>query len=112
MAVGASATLTATVKSAGAATGYLIFNDASFPGSIGGYENVVNGTAQVQMTNSGSLSADPGTHAITAVYSGDASNQSSQSGALNIVVTGTRAVLIVGQTSIDSHTSELNVTIQ
>jgi len=112
IAAGASATLTATVKSSNAVTGYVSFNDASFPGVIAPYVNVVNGTAQAQMTNTGSLSADPGTHAITAAYSGDGNNQPSQSGILNIVVTGTRQVLVVGQTSVDSHTVELNVTIQ
>jgi hypothetical protein len=109
---GAGASLTATVKSSNSVTGYVNFNDASFPGVIAPYVNVINGTAQAQMIDAGSLSADPGTHAITAAYSGDVNNQPSQSGILNIVVTGTRAVLVVGQTSVDSHTTELNLTIQ
>lgn len=106
----ASATLTATVKSSKPVTGNVSFLDASFPGVIAPYVNLVNGTAQSQMINTGSLPA--GTHVITAQYSGDANNQSSQSGGLSIVVTGTSTVLVVGQTSTDTHTFQLNVTVQ
>jgi len=109
---GASATLTAVVKSSNAVTGYVNFFDASFPDVIAPYVNVVNGMAQAPMTNAGSLSADPGTHVITAAYSGDANNQPSQSGGINIVVTGTRAVLVAAQTSVNLHTVEVNVIVQ
>jgi len=112
IAPGASTTLTATINSSKTFTGYVNFNDASFPYVIAPNVNVVDGTAQAQMINTGSLSADPGTHAITAAYSGDVSNEPSQSGTLNIVVTGPIAVLVVGQTSVDTHTAYLNVTIQ
>lgn len=106
-ALGDSATLTATVKSSSPVTGGVTFNDANFPFVIG-FVNLANGTGQIQMSATGSIF--PGTHPITAQYNGN--NLPSQSGALNIVVTGDTTQLVFGQTSTDTHTIQLNVTIQ
>jgi hypothetical protein len=106
-ALGDSATLTATVTSSSPTTGNVSFNDASFPFVIG-FANLANGTGQMQMSATGSIF--PGTHAITAQYNGN--NLPSQSGALNIVVTGNTTQYVFGQTSTDTHTTQLNVTIQ
>lgn len=106
-ALGDSANLTATVKSSSPTTGDVTFNDASFPFVIG-FATLANGTAQIQMSATGSIF--PGTHAITAQYNGN--NLPSQSGTLNIAVTGDTSQLVVGQTGPDAHTIQLNVTIQ
>ena len=68
---------------------------------------VINGTAQVQVTV-----FPVGTHQIVAEYSGDTENQASQSGALNLTITGSSLVQITGTTGSVSHLMSLNVTVQ
>ncbi|MGA9884719.1 MAG: Ig-like domain repeat protein [Candidatus Acidiferrales bacterium] len=109
---GAGATLTATVNSPNTITGIVNFLDASFPGVIAPDVSITGNTAQAQMTDTESLSADPGTHVITAQYTGDANNQESQSSGISIVVTGNTQQLVCGTTSIDQHCFELGVTVQ
>ncbi|HEY6465006.1 MAG TPA: Ig-like domain-containing protein, partial [Candidatus Acidoferrales bacterium] len=109
-ALGSSATLTGKVASSTAMTGLLSFNDASFPFVIGSSSNLASGMAQVQMTGQGSIF--PGTHVITAQYQGDSINEPSQSGPLNIVVTGPTTLEVAGQTSTDTHIANIPVTIQ
>lgn len=108
----AGATLTATVSSPRPVTGQVSFLDASFPGVIAPYVALTSNAAQAQMTDSGSVSVDPGTHVISAQYMGDANNQPSQSGGVSIVVTGSTQQLVCGATSTDQHCFELNVTVQ
>ncbi|MDE3169433.1 MAG: Ig-like domain repeat protein, partial [Acidobacteriota bacterium] len=108
--LGGSTSLSATVKSTGSPTGFVNFNDASFPSVIAPNVSLLNGTAQTQMNATGSVF--PGTHVITAQYMGDGNNLTSQSGAINIVVTGNNTESVIAQTGPLSHYTNLNVTIQ
>ncbi len=110
IALGASTSLVATVKSTGSPTGGVSFNDASFPSVIAPYVTLANGVAQAEMNATGSVF--PGTHAITAQYMGDGSNLPSQSGSIDIVVTGNNMESVTAQTGPLSHFDFVNVTIQ
>jgi hypothetical protein len=104
---GANLVLTAMVNSTKPVTGTVTFLDASFPGVIAPNVNLTNGTAQVQAN-----SLNPGTHVLSVQYSGDANNQQSQSGSLNVVITGSTMQRVVAQTSVDEHVIYVNITIQ
>jgi subtilase family serine protease len=110
LAPGGTATLTITVKSPNTATGTVCFFDASY--GLTNCPTLVSGTAQEQITNTGSGPAVPGTHVFTAQYFGDANNQQSQSGQLNIVDTGTTSQGFCGQNGSNGHCSQVMVTIQ
>jgi pro-kumamolisin-like protein/Big-like domain-containing protein len=107
VAQGSSLTLMATVTSSKAVTGAVTFSSPNCNAFATG--TITNGTAQdVFMPNSFLA----GTCAFTAQYTGDSSNLASKSGALNIAVTGTVQVQVVGQTGPDMHMIPVNVTIQ
>jgi hypothetical protein len=103
---GTFVTLTATVSSTKPVSGNVTFSSSNC-----GYSNVlglIGGTVQTQ-TNP--LLA-PGTCIFLAQYAGDAHNQPSQSGNLNIAVTGNTQQQIMAQTSTLSHGISVNITIQ
>ena len=104
VASGTTITFTADVKSTKPVTGSVFINDAG-----GGFLvlQLTNGSGQTQTNN-----LLVGTHVISAQYQGDANNLPSQSGTLNIVVTGTTTQPVMGQTSVDTHLIFVNVTIQ
>jgi Bacterial Ig-like domain (group 3) len=108
---GAIATLTATVTSSNALTGEVCFLDAT-GGALTSCPTLVNGSAQIQITNAGAGVSLPGTHIFNAIYSGDANNQQSHSSELNIVETGTTTQGVCGQNGSNSHCSQVTVTIQ
>jgi len=86
-------------------TGYVTIVDGGVQFAIA---SVVNGTATVPL---GGLY--PGTHVITAQYSGDANNLPSRTnGSINQVITGNTQVYVQGTTSTLSHTMSVSVTIQ
>jgi hypothetical protein len=99
--------LTANISSSQTAGGMVTF---SVDGS-GGYfvtSQVVSGVAQFQLSG---LSV--GIHTITARYSGDGKNQSSQTqGALNIAVTGQTGITVQATTGGLSHLFGVNFTLQ
>lgn len=105
--------MTATVKSTNPLAGSVTFYDQTMLLPVAAYVNLVNGTAQAQMLGN---AFGPGTHTINAQYYGDTNNKPSQSGNLNIVVTGSITMYVVAQTgpatNPDTHTVPLNVTIQ
>jgi pro-kumamolisin-like protein/Big-like domain-containing protein len=104
--LGTMITFTATVKSSKPVTGNVFFNDAT--ANFASNNNVgTDGTAQ---TSTSFLIV--GTHVISAQYQGDANNLPSQSGNLNVVVTGTTTQPITGATSILTHLVQVHVTIQ
>jgi len=53
----------------------------------------------------------PGTHAISAHYLGDTYTQASQSGALNVGVTGTTTFVISATPAASNGTAMVNLTI-
>ena len=110
VASGTPFTLTATITSSKPVTGTVNFMDMQGGGVGAGLAppvTVINGTAQVQVTV-----FPVGTHQIVAEYSGDTENQASQSGALNLTITGSSLVQITGTTGSVSHLMSLNVTVQ
>lgn len=110
IAIGSSVSLSASVGSSATVTGYINFMDASFPFVIASYVGLNNSSAQTQLNAIGSVF--PGTHVITASYSGDSNNLPSQSGPLNITITGSTQETIYAQTGTDLHSAVVNVTIQ
>jgi hypothetical protein len=103
---GTLASVTATVTSSKPLTGTITFSDAVL-GGVSPALTVTNGAAQTQLNL-----LFVGIHQITAQYSGDPSNQPSQSSPFNIAVTGTSSLAVVGTTGPLSHETSLNVTIQ
>jgi hypothetical protein len=99
-------TLNSTVTSSGSFTGGVTFNSSC---QYSQYAALTNGTAQIQVPP-GSLGV--GTCAFTAQYSGDFSHFPSQSGGLNIAVTGNASETVFAQTSTDVHSLQVNVTLQ
>jgi Big-like domain-containing protein len=100
-----AAAFTVAVKSTMPATGYVTILDSGVQFEIA---SVVNGTATAPLGG-----MYPGTHVITAQYSGDTNNLPSQTnGFINQVITGTTQVYVQGATSTLSRTTQLNVTIQ
>jgi len=107
---GSSVTLTATVGAAtGTPTGAVSFpcTNCGFSGAVDGGAPLVNGTAQAQV-----YPLNPGTYTYSAEYGGNSNYESSQSGSLNIVFTGTVALYISGQTSTDMHGIQVNLALQ
>lgn len=105
---GSTLTLTANVNSSKAVTGTVTF---TLPGCCFFLGTVSNGTAQVQIPTA-SNTLVPGTYAFNAQYGGDANNLPSQSGNLDIAITGTTSQQVIGQISILSHQIPVSVTIQ
>ena len=113
---GGSFTVTATITSTSSKpiTGTVLFSAAqlAFP-----YPNgvpVVNGTASYTVNvGPGGLQFPVGTYSVTAQYSGDSNNLSSQTttGA-NEVFTGTTSVTVIGNTASLSHETNIAVTLQ
>jgi hypothetical protein len=103
---GTNVTFTAKVTSTKPVTGNVFFNDAS--GNFGSFATIgADGTAQASTSF-----LIVGTHVISVQYQGDSINQPSQSGNLNVVVTGTTTQPITGTTSVLTHLVQVNVTIQ
>ncbi|MHB8754776.1 MAG: Ig-like domain repeat protein [Candidatus Acidiferrales bacterium] len=99
--------LTANVNSPHVATGNVNFNFGSCLLSLA--QPLTNGTSQLPLNTTGFT---PGGCTVTAQYSGDINNQPSQSGPINIVVTGDTQQLVDGQTGSVTHEIPVNVTIQ
>ena len=74
--------------------------------TLGSSVTVSNGSATI--SNAGLL---PGTHAISAHYLGDTYTQASQSGALNVAVTGTTTFVISATPAASNGTPTVNITI-
>ncbi len=74
--------------------------------TLGSSVTVSNGSAMI--SNAGLL---PGTHAISAHYLGDTYTQASQSGALNVAVTGTTSFVISATPAASNGTPMVNLTI-
>jgi len=104
VAPGAGLMLTATVNSSKPTTGTVTFSSQSC--GFTSFVNLVNGTAQVQLAPSVAICD------VTATYSGDANNLPSQSGSLSIVFTGTAGETVNAQTGPDTHTIQVNITLQ
>lgn len=104
---GVSISLTANIISSKALGGTVtFFVDGSSGFSVS--SQVVKGVAQFQLTG---LSV--GIHTVTAQYSGDANNLSSQTkGSLNIAVTGQTGVSVQASTGGLSHTIAVNFNLQ
>jgi hypothetical protein len=104
---GVSISLTANITSPKALGGTVtFFVDGSSGFSVS--SQVVNGVAQFQLTG---LSV--GIHTVTAQYSGDANNLSSQTkGSLNIAVTGQTGVSVQANTGGLSHIIGVNFNLQ
>jgi hypothetical protein len=100
-------TLTARVSSSKTVTGTVNF--ASSNCFVNNSGVVTNGIAQL-IVNTGFI--PPGTCTFNAQYSGDQNNQPSQSGNLNIAVTGNNTQPITAQTSTLSHPLSVVVSIQ
>lgn len=100
-------TLTGNVTGSGSATptGSVAFLSSNC--QAGGTIALVSGAAQFQF-----LSPNIGTCGYSAQYSGDSKNLSSKSGTLNITFTGTIPVSVTGQTSTDTHITQVSVTLQ
>ncbi|HLJ42269.1 MAG TPA: Ig-like domain-containing protein, partial [Candidatus Acidoferrales bacterium] len=106
IAQGTSGTLSASVQSTAHPTGTVLIASSNCAFQ---YSNpLINGTAQIATPTWLTL----GTCTVSATYGGDANNLASQSGALNIVFTGSTSVQIMAQTSIDTHLIPVTVTIQ
>jgi len=75
-------------------------------GTLGSSVTVSNGSATI--SNAGLL---PGTHAISAHYLGDTYTQASQSGALNVAVTGPTTFVISATPAASNGTPMVNLTI-
>jgi hypothetical protein len=95
------------VTSSKPVTGSVIFWEQNNSGALAPNAAIVNGTAQAQVT----LNL-VGTHQVYAQYIGDAQNNGSQSGNLNIVATGTAFIQLSGVTASLSHNVPFTVTIQ
>jgi hypothetical protein len=74
--------------------------------TLGSSVTVSNGSATI--SNAGLL---PGTHAISAHYLGDTYTQASQSGALNVAVTGPTTFVISATPAASNGTPMVNLTI-
>lgn len=106
VAAGTSFTLTATVHSTNSVTGTVSFNDNTLGTNIQGVP--VNGVATVQLNE-----MLIGTHMMSAQYSGDQNNNSSQTnGSISQVITGTGQLFVNATGFASSHSSTVNVTIQ
>jgi hypothetical protein len=90
-AFGQAVTFTATVSSAATTTGTVEFLDGTTV--IGGVPQILNSTTHTAQITTSSLSL--GSHSITAVYSGDANNETSTSSALTQTVKQTPALALV-----------------
>ena len=99
-------TLNAKVTSTQTVTGSVTIGSANCNLASGG--TVTGGALQVGFNPI----LPAGTCAFQAQYFGDQNNQSSVSGTLNIAITGSASLQVVGQTSTDVHTIPINVTIQ
>jgi subtilase family serine protease len=110
LAAGSTADLVATITStATPITGILQFNVGKTPGLLGDV-SLASGTAQAQLSDPSPWG--PGTYAVSASYSGDIHNAASQSGTINVVVTGTALQGVLAQTSSDVRGVSVNVAIQ
>ena len=74
-------------------------------------QSLVNGSAQQLVSGTAAVSM-VGTCTFNAAYGGDANNDPSQSGNLDILVTGTTTQEIIGQTSNTSHGTTVSITLQ
>jgi len=99
--------LTANITSSKAVTGNVtFFVDGSTGFSVS--SSVVSGVAQFQLTG-----LTVGVHTVTAQYSGDTENLSSQTkGSLNIAVTGQTGVGVQGNTGGLFHSVGVNFNLQ
>jgi len=107
VAQGATITLTASVTSSKPVTGSVIFWEQNNSGALAPNAIIVNGVAQAQ-----ARLAFVGTHQVYAQYIGDAQNQASQSGNLNIVATGSAFIQLSGTTASLTHNVPFTVTVQ
>jgi hypothetical protein len=104
---GTTVTFTATV-SAAAPTGTVNFNDGA--SSIAGCSAaVVTGSGNVRTAQCATSALTVGTHSITAVYSGDATNNGSTSSVLSQVVNGAASTTSIG-TTLNPSTAGTSVT--
>jgi hypothetical protein len=102
---GVNISFSIAVNATKAANGQVQLFDGST--ALGTAVSVSNGSATIM---NGSLPV--GTHAISAHYLGDTSTQASQSGALNVTVTGTTPpITITGTSGSTTATTTLSVTI-
>jgi subtilase family serine protease len=99
-------TLTVNVNSSKSVTGTATVSSPNC--NVASTGTLVNGSMQV--TFNSILPA--GTCTFSAHYFGDANNAPSQSGNLNIAITGSVSLQIIGQTSTLTHTIPVTVTIQ
>jgi subtilase family serine protease len=100
-------TLTASISSSKAVTGTVNFITGNCFANYS--EMVANSTAELSINP---IPFTPGTCTFDAQYSGDSKNQPSQSGNLNIALTGTTLQVVVGQTGTLTHQITFPVTIQ
>lgn len=110
---GGSFILTATVTSSKPITGTVIFTGVQqeFPNQIG--VPVTNGVASYTVTTGQTVPSLVGTFAFTAQYSGDASNQPSQTATgVNEILTGKTSMVIEGDTGNLAHATDLYITLQ
>jgi len=103
---GGVVSLTASITSTKASGNVTFFVDGSTGFLVS--SSVVSGVAQFQLTG-----LPVGVHTVTAQYSGDANNLSSQTkGSLNIAVTGQTGVSVQANTGGLFHTIGVNFTLQ
>lgn len=109
VAQGANLTLTSTVSSAGSVvpSGSVFFNFGNCNFSTS--EGLTNGSTQLQITG-GYLGI--GICSATAQYVGSVTDLQSSSGTLNIAFTGSFTQNIAGQTSSDTHMTQVTLTLQ
>jgi hypothetical protein len=101
-------TIQARVNSSRPVTGLVLFYDAG--NNVNTAAVLPDGTASFQLAGNSAL---PGTHVITASYSGDSNNMSSKTnGALNQVITGTTYMGVSGTTGGLTESASFSVTIQ
>jgi hypothetical protein len=101
-------TIQAKVNSSQPVTGLVLFYDGG--NNVNTAPVLADGTAIFPLAG---YSAIPGTHVITASYSGDSNNMSSKtSGALNQVITGTTYMGVSGTTGGLTESASFSVTIQ
>ncbi|HEX5424352.1 MAG TPA: Ig-like domain repeat protein [Candidatus Acidoferrales bacterium] len=110
VAAGSAVTLTANVTSSNSVSGMVDFAWPNCGGTFGINQNLVNGTAQAQIS-SNSIGG-PGACNIVAGYLGDPFDQPSQSGNVEIVFTGNSSQGVGGQISGLFHFTSVNVTLQ
>ncbi|HWG59325.1 MAG TPA: Ig-like domain repeat protein [Candidatus Acidoferrales bacterium] len=108
--LGGMVVLTVTVRSSNPVTGIASVTDGFSPPLVAQSAPLANGSAQI--TAAAMPNIRPGTHGITATYTGDSDNKPSVSGVLNVTVTGNTTLFILGQTGQQQHEFQMIATIQ